>query len=566
MPQHSMDIAGRLVDASTGAPIEAAVVAIPALDLSTLSDASGTFRLARIPAGTHTFEIRHIAYGTRTTEVRVRGGGPLSLELRLEPVVLDVDPLQVEVEWRPAYLEQVGFYDRKAEGIGEFYDPAFVQRWGVGAWAAAPNLIREIILARGRGGGSLACGGSPQVIIDGRLDRSGLITTLSASGVGAVEVYHGAYGIPNVVKNARADPFCTTVIVWTRQWLNEYELERRRIILCESGAADDPAGLVVEGVVTDALTGVILPRSTVTAWIGDAGAGRREERTTADDTGRYRFCDLDSGEAVAVRPSFAGLNGELAPVVPDDAAVVIQDLTIRISQPGHLAGRVMDRRNNRSVAAADVALGGSDYAATSDEHGFFLIGEIKPGDYRLAISHPDKGDASDSISIRSGSTTDIRVDLSPDEGVPGSRIRASQRDPRLDVLGFYARRVESARRGRGYFFTRDEIESAEPQHVTDLLEEVPLVRKICGGRGCRIVSLHTPGCPQVPVYLDGSMIVAEPTSNRQRPELDRVVTPEELAGVEVYARSVSLPGDFAPSSNRCGAIVLWRRISSTLRN
>ncbi len=156
MPQQSTEIAGRLVDASTGAPIEAAVVAIPALDLSTLSDASGAFRLARIPAGAHTFEIRHIAYGTRISEVRVRGGGPLSLALRLEPIVLDVDPLEVEVEWRPAYLEQVGFYDRKAKGIGEFYDPAFVQRWGVGAWAAAPNLIREIILARGRGGGSLA--------------------------------------------------------------------------------------------------------------------------------------------------------------------------------------------------------------------------------------------------------------------------------------------------------------------------------------------------------------------------------------------------------------------------
>ena len=202
MPQQPTDVVGRVVDAGTGAPIEAVAVAIPALDMSTLSGANGAFRLAGVPGGAHTFEIRHIAYGTRTNEVQVRGGGTLSLQVRMEPVVIDVEPLEVEIDWRPAYLEQVGFYDRQAEGIGEFYDPAFVQRWGVGTWAAAPNLIREIILARGRGGGSLACGGSPQVIIDGRLDRSGLITTLSASGIGAVEVYHGAHG-PGSIHSVR---------------------------------------------------------------------------------------------------------------------------------------------------------------------------------------------------------------------------------------------------------------------------------------------------------------------------------------------------------------------------
>ncbi len=556
LPQQATDVVGRLVDASTGVPVEGALVAIPAVGASTLSDADGAFRLAGVLDGAHTFEVRHIAYGTRTGEVQVRGGGTLSLELRLEPVVLGVEPLEVEIEWRPAYLERVGFYDRQAEGIGEFYDPAFVQRWGVGTWAAAPNLIREIILARGRGGGSLACGG-PQVIIDGRLDRSGLITTLSATGIGAVEVYNGAYKVPDVVKEARPDPFCTTVIIWTRQWLNEYELERRRIVLCEPEEVAGPPPLVVEGTVMDSLTEVILPRSTVTAWITEPGGTRREQTTTADDNGRYRFCELDPRGDVNVWASFAGLSGGLAPVVPADTTIVVRDLTIPISRPGHLVGRATGRARGRSVVAAEIRLEGTDYTlTTTDEHGFFEIRELSPGDYRLLITHPETGSAGDSIFIVSGSTTDVRAELSSDPEAP-SRILVSRRDPRLESIGFYARRAESTRLGQGYFLTREEIEEMDSERVTDLLEGVSAVREICVGRGCRIVSSQTISCPRVPIYLDGALRVDSRGADREEEDVDRLVTPAELVALEVYARPVSLSGRFAPPSHRCGAIVLW---------
>ncbi|WP_419165834.1 carboxypeptidase regulatory-like domain-containing protein [Candidatus Palauibacter sp.] len=430
-------------------------------------------------------------------------------------------------------------------------------RWGVGTWAAAPNLIREIILARGRGGGSLACGGSPQVIIDGRLDRSGLITTLSASGIGAVEVYHGAHRVPEVVRDARADPFCTTIIIWTRQWLNEYELERLRIVLCEPEVTGRPAPLVVEGTVTDDLTEVILPRSTVTAWITDPGGARREKTTTADDTGRYRFCDLDPRGSVDVWASFAGLSGGLGPVVPADTTIVVRDLTIPVSRPGHLVGRTIGQGRGRPAVGAEIRLEGTDYAATTDEHGFFEIPEMRPGDYRLLIFHPETGSAADSIFIVSGATTDVRAELSPDPEASTSRILSSRRDPRLETIGFYARRAEGARLGHGYFFTREEIEALDAERVTDLLERVPPLREICVGRGCRIVSSQAGSCPRVPIYLDGALQVDSRGVDREEQDVDRLVTPAELAALEVYPRPVSLSDDFAPPSNRCGAIVLW---------
>ena len=38
-----------------------------------------------------------------------------------------------------AYLEDSGFYARRAVGWGSYYDPAFVDRWAVGTWASLPN-------------------------------------------------------------------------------------------------------------------------------------------------------------------------------------------------------------------------------------------------------------------------------------------------------------------------------------------------------------------------------------------------------------------------------------------
>ena len=150
MPQQPVEIAGHLLDAGTGAPISAALVSIPALDISTLTNTDGAFHLV-VPAGSHTFEIRHIGYGTRTTEVEARADGTLSLEFRIEPAVIEVAPLEVNVEWRPSYLEQVGFYERRAHGSGRFYDPENIRRGGDGLIVGWRNMS-EAILNRNRSG------------------------------------------------------------------------------------------------------------------------------------------------------------------------------------------------------------------------------------------------------------------------------------------------------------------------------------------------------------------------------------------------------------------------------
>lgn len=582
-PQQPVEIAGRLLDAGTGAPISAALVSIPALDISTLTNTDGAFHLV-VPAGSHTFEIRHIGYGTRTTDVEAPDG-TLSLEIRIEPAAIEVAPLEVSVEWRPSYLEQVGFYERRAHGGGRFYDPEDIRRGGDPLIVGWRNMSEAIFNTKR----SNILGCARQILIDGRRDRVGFMTGLAYHRIGGVEVHgepHKVPGLEPLIRAGGEDPFCPTVLVWTRQWLTAAELEERRIVLCEPGPATERAPFVVEGTVTDALTGILLPRATVTAWITEPGGRRREKETTADDNGRFRFCDLDPRTDVSIWAGFAGLSGDLAPVAPEtapvtaDTAPVTRDLVVPISRHGHVAGRIFDLRRSEPVPEAEIRLAAAaaaeapgdrdppaeaGYLTTSDEHGLFAISDLIPGDYRLAVSHPDAGVAGDTIPVPSGSTVDIRVELDPtpppalDDAAPaaGPRIVAERRHPRLTEVGFYERRRESATRGRGHFFTRERIRALAPTRLTDLLTEVDGLREVCPRQSCRLVSPRSGRCSHVSVYLNGTLVMDGRAWDFEQGGVDDLAAPQEVVAIEVYLGPVSLPGEFAAPSNRCGAIVIW---------
>lgn len=585
--QQPVAIAGRLLDAGTRAPIAAALVSIPALDVSTLTTTDGAFHLV-VPSGSHTFEIRHIGYGTRTTEVEARADGTLSLELLIEPAAIEVAPLEVNVEWRPSYLEQVGFYERRALGNprSRFYDPEDIRRGGDPLIVGWRNMS-ERILNLNRATRGLGC--TPQILIDGRRDRVGFMTGLAYHRIGGVEVHgepHKLPGLEPLIRAGGEDGYCPTVLIWTRQWLTAAELEERRIILCEPDPATDRAPLVVEGTVTDALTGLLLPRATVTAWITEPGGREREKETTADDNGRFRFCDLDPRTDVSIWARFAGLSGELAPVsgetapVTADTVPVTRDLVIPIARHGHVAGRVFDLQRGQPVPGAEIRLAAAEaapapgdrgpsaeagYLTMSDEHGLFAIPDLIPGDYRLAASHPDAGVAGDTIPVPSGSTVDVRVELdpapppAPDGASPaaGPRIVAERRHPRLAELGFYERRRESETRGRGHFFTPERIRALAPARLTDLLTEVDGLREVCPRQTCRLVSPRARRCSHMSVYLNGTLVIDGRAWDFEQGGVDDLAAPNEIVAVEIYPGAVSLPGEFAAPSNRCGAIVIW---------
>ena len=59
------------------------------------------------------------------------------------------------------------------------------------------------------------------------------------------------------------------------------------------------------------------------------------------------------------------------------------------------------------------------------------------------------------------------------------------------------------------------------------------------------------------VYLNGVLVMDGRAWDFERGGVDDLAAPHEVAAIEVYLRSVSLPGEFTAPADRCGAIIIW---------
>jgi hypothetical protein len=117
---------------------------------------------------------------------------------------------------------------------------------------------------------------------------------------------------------------------------------------------------------------------------------------------------------------------------------------------------------------------------------------------------------------------------------------------RLDL--FYQHRKENP---FGRFIDREEIEKSRVRLASDLFRTVTGASLRASRRYGNMIRLR--GCQPV-VWIDRVPI--------RDVELDEVTTPEEIAGIEIYSSSSSVPPEFMDRGGRgCGAIVVWTRIN-----
>ena len=103
----------------------------------------------------------------------------------------------------------------------------------------------------------------------------------------------------------------------------------------------------------------------------------------------------------------------------------------------------------------------------------------------------------------------------------------------------------------GKFFDRGEIEQSRVRLTSDLFRSVPGASLRPSRRYGNMIRLR--GC-QPQVWIDRVPV--------RDVELDEVTTPEEIAGIEIYSSSSSVPAQFMDRGGRsCGAIVVWTRIN-----
>ncbi len=84
------DVAGRVVDSTSGRPLPNATVTIPELGRSAVSDRAGDYRITDVPAGTHDVRVEYVGFAANTQSVAVSEGGTASADFSLASAMAEI--------------------------------------------------------------------------------------------------------------------------------------------------------------------------------------------------------------------------------------------------------------------------------------------------------------------------------------------------------------------------------------------------------------------------------------------------------------------------------------------
>jgi hypothetical protein len=214
-----------------------------------------------------------------------------------------------------------------------------------------------------------------------------------------------------------------------------------------------------------------------------------------------------------------------------------------------LAGIVTDTARNPLPGVEIGLLEGRVISRTlrTRDDGRFELADLPPGKTSILVRRLGYQPRSYTIQIRAGATRaflPVVLDAMPTElekVIVMARIATS----RGRLREFYERKSKS---GWGSFIDREQIERRNPARMSDMLRTMPGVRLFTTRNGRTIVRLR--GCAPT-LWLDGMPL--------RGTEIDDIVFPMDVAGVEVYRGSAGTPPQFM-DINGCGAIVVWTRI------
>ncbi len=242
-------VRGILSERVTYAPIEGGAVVLvdPSADTvgRTITDERGYFSLEAARAGDYYLIASALGYrSVRSDAVTLEDGGVQIVELDMAPSPIPVEGFLVESEGgEPEIpgLAGTGFYDRMADGWGDFLAPGEV---AAHAAAHTPQLFREMayvelmpaedgapgpwndrvmIRSNSKVGRSLEdrlC--APHIYIDGVLTElmpgEGLEDAAPRETIEAIEVHPAPFGAPlRYFRNLDPKRECGVVLIWTRR-------------------------------------------------------------------------------------------------------------------------------------------------------------------------------------------------------------------------------------------------------------------------------------------------------------------------------------------------------------
>jgi len=218
-------IVGRVVAMETGGPVEGAEITLAGRTSSQISDEQGRFEIGEVSPGTHSFTVRYLGRAPLQAKVEVPQEETLEVEIRLAVEPVELEPMVVTATPRSSYLEDIGFYRRREQGLSgtqitrqmlaEMNPRSFADVLvSVPGLRVLPSSLAGFQVRMGRSirlnvDESQGC--TPALFIDDIRSDAGWFQDLDPALVEALEIYSGA--------NAplRYNDPCGVILVWTRR-------------------------------------------------------------------------------------------------------------------------------------------------------------------------------------------------------------------------------------------------------------------------------------------------------------------------------------------------------------
>lgn len=212
------NLVGQVVSATTGKPIDGAVVSLKGSGFGAITDTLGAFRMPDVPAGPDTIEVRFIGYEPSSVELELEPERTTHVVLLLSQTVVRVADLRVEVQ-RDRRGKLADFEWRQRAGHGYFIGPEEIEKRkpfrltsdllrGVPGLRVGPyrHGRQEVLIDRGK-----RC--RPAIYLDGVHMPAFEIDDVAPEELGAVEIFRGPSEIPGEFMRLHDD--CGVIAIWT---------------------------------------------------------------------------------------------------------------------------------------------------------------------------------------------------------------------------------------------------------------------------------------------------------------------------------------------------------------
>ncbi len=215
-------VVGTVVD-STGVPLVGAEIGVLEHgELRVISNDSGKFELAGIPAGVVVFTARRLGYEAATFTATLKPGRTHRVTFSLTAVPQAVEGVTVSEAENPGHWLDI-FERRKSAQRGTFITRQQIENAGT---RMPSDILRSVpgiqilpsrfggqqTVTMTRGMGARRC--VPQIYVH-TTPYSGSVDDFTADDIEAIEVYVGISEIPPEL-NRNSKQMCAAVVIWTR--------------------------------------------------------------------------------------------------------------------------------------------------------------------------------------------------------------------------------------------------------------------------------------------------------------------------------------------------------------